>query len=481
VPCELVPSHLRSLKDTSFDFVITDSEISRKLASELQVPSFSQSELKPETETRIPWRCCPAAEIDLLKSEKSEHALAYQKLLATFEEHISPKKSQGNYSEDANLQSQRIDLLINHIGTIHDCINSFFNAILVHYPELDISSNPGEYGLQTFIIVQKLIDETAKNNKFLSNRLDEVLQFGFDVAAYFPELQYSATGHRWPKASWFNELLDGIKTLVRAKEDLNRETKSLQKSIQVKDRKLVDQEAELLRSRELKGAWEEKLTKENLKLDSELEATKKELVKARKLPDIAREEFYQKVQKLHAKNGEWEEKLKLEQQAHGILKLDNEACLKDLDKCRTAIEKFKKGREEFKAEYAKLQKEKDEQFQKPHNEVELLAQRKANREAKFREEKLENDLQQLRKERQIDEKTIRELSQSKQQFKEKLAEMEETQRQVLEELENERAKVKVISKDAAVLNLLKMLEEERTESKRLRELLMPAAAAAGRS
>lgn len=231
VPCELVASHIRTLKDTSFDFVITDSEISRRLASELQVPSFSDPDLKPETETRIPWRCCPAVEIDLLKLERSEHADAYQKLLATFAEHVSPEKSQGNYSEDVNLQLQRIDLLINHVGTMQDCINSFFNAILVHYPGLDISLNPGQYGLQTFIIVQKLIDDMAKNNRFVSNRFDEVRKFGCDVATYFPEVQYGEIGIHWARPSWFSGLLDGIKASVRAKEDLNKEAKSLQKSI----------------------------------------------------------------------------------------------------------------------------------------------------------------------------------------------------------------------------------------------------------
>jgi DNA gyrase/topoisomerase IV subunit A len=177
----------------------------------------------------------------------------------------------------------------------------------------------------------------AKNNRFVSDRFDEVRKFGCDVATYFPEVQYGEIGIRWARPSWFSGLLDEIKASVRAKEDPNKENKSLQKSIQTKDRKLVDQEAELLRSRELRGMREEKLSKENLKLESDFSDIKQKLDKSLKRPDEVRTEFSGKLQRLHDKVRNLEGAFKEEKQNNEILKLDNTASLEELGKCQTKV------------------------------------------------------------------------------------------------------------------------------------------------
>lgn len=223
VPRELVSTLIPSLKGSSFDFVIEDSDVSKRLASELQVPSLSSLDLDPKTETRTPRRCCPAADIDLLKSESAEHALAYQKLLATFEDYLSPTDFRGTQSEGTSVQLQRINLLIHHIETMQDCIISFFNSVSVHFPSLNLSADPGQYGLQTFIIIQSSMEEMAKEHRSMLKKFDELRKFGIDVASFSPEAQCSPTGDRWPRSSWFNGLIDGIKALVRNKDDLTRE------------------------------------------------------------------------------------------------------------------------------------------------------------------------------------------------------------------------------------------------------------------
>jgi hypothetical protein len=327
---------------------------------------------------------------------------------------------------DTNVQSERIDFLISHIETTQNQLDSFYKTVYSQMPFLKTDLKSSEHGLQTLSVVQKGIKEMAVDNHFMSKKLQSlgssIERFALESSPYIPEVTDSSTRYPSHVAPWFIDILEVIEKLSHARDDTVRENHLLHKSILAKDKKLAQEQTESLRSRDLRGAREDKLSKENLALDSELQATKQKLEKVLKQPDLMRAEFSGKTQKLYDKVRDLEKKLKDERQNHDILKLDNEASVKDLDGCRVKIEKFKEGREQFKAEYAKLKGERDhlltlQKAQTPDRQAELQCLRKIAREAKLREEswteektRLEADLNNLAREREIDENTVGSLS-----------------------------------------------------------------------
>jgi len=237
---------------------------------------------------------------------------------------------------------------------------------------------------------------------------------------------------------------------------------------------------------------EEKLSKENLKLESDISDIKQQLEKALKRPDEVRAEFSGKLQRLHDKVRELEGTLKQEKQSHEILKLDNTASLEELDKTKSKITKYKEAIEKHKDAYIKLKNEKErlQVAQFPQREAKLQDLRKTSRDAKIQgrkwaEEKsdLEVEIKKLQSERQVDLKTIQELSQRKEELKEQVSGIpalekaletsEEVLHATMNELEKERLMVKLVpvGNDDAAMAPKKQLEEKDAELRKLRDEL----------
>ena len=468
-PSELAPNLITNLQGCGYDFVVEESLISEKLASQLQLPpkvTIPGLDLQGD---KVPWRCCPVSEIELWKSEKLQASQAYRDLLASLpveQKATADMKDTGTLSRNNNPeQSARINFLVSYIQSTHDHITNFLDSCQEKLPGWFKALEPEKRdSLEAFSLVLASIDQLVERHDFLLKTSYEQTclteEFQTKVSQYLVLPDKPQNGSISKASFLLSEVMKGLKTLAKSRDDLLRENASLHKSIVAKDKKLDEKEAELIRQRDFRSAREERISKENLKMESELSATKQKLDKALKEPGRVENEFYQNVQKLHAKSTEWESKWKLEKEAHDILKLDNEASVKDLDICRANIEKYIAGREEYKREYATLNKELVElrSLQPAQaSEAELQAHRKAVRDAKFREEDLLKEKIKLEDERRADEKTIRELSQSKERRKKKLAEMEETQSQVLEELEKERAKSKKLEDLLAAAGLASTL------------------------
>lgn len=132
---------------------------------------------------------------------------------------------------------------------------------------------------------------------------------------------------------------------------------------------------------------EEKLSKENLKLESDFSDIKQKLDKSLKRPDEVRTEFSGKLQRLHDKVRNLEGVFKEEKQNNEILKLDNTASLEGLGKWQTKVTKYREAIEKHKEAYIKLKDEKERLrvTQSPERKAELQDLRKTSRDTRLRE------------------------------------------------------------------------------------------------
>ena len=110
----------------------------------------------------------------------------------------------------------------------------------------------------------------------------------------------------------------------------------------------------------MRSAREEKLSAQVTKLEVELDTTNHRLEESLKKPDQIREEFSEKIQKLHDKVRDNQAKLDSEIQDHAISKLDLEATSADLEKTKNTLKKFKEQQKEFKEKGAEVKKERDD-------------------------------------------------------------------------------------------------------------------------
>jgi hypothetical protein len=498
IPRELAPTLLESLKNSSFDFILKDSKLSELLASELRVPSMSSTEVDIEKETKVPWRVCPAEEFNYLKSMNQNYMETHQRLISILEEHSQgPASSDPPQQINANEQS-KINSLVAYVLTMQDQAKALLDALFDN-----VSVSKDDYGLDLFSVAEPMIVDLVITRRDLREslnqtrtRIDALISKVPSLAA---EVKISTPDDKKSGQDEFKlrYIADAVKALAKSRDDALKENVSLQKSIPPRDKTINEQATEILRAREFRGMREEKLSEENLKLESEISDFKQKLEKALKRPDEVRAEFSGKLQRLHDKVRNLEGTLKEEKQNHEILKLDNAASVEELEKCQSKITKYKEAIEKHKEAYIKLKVENERLrvAQSHEREAELQDLLKFSRETNIRERKLadeknsmEAELKKLQSERQVDLKTIQELSQRKEELKEQVSAIpalekaletsEEVLHSTMNELEKERAKVSIPSKDEAFSTLEKKLAEECAKSKQLETMLAPFLAAA---
>jgi hypothetical protein len=90
-----------------------------------------------------------------------------------------------------------------------------------------------------------------------------------------------------------------------------------------------------------------------------LNSARQELEKARKEPDYVREQFSNKIQKLHEKIRVLQNDTEQQSKAKKILELDNEAMTKDLESKCAKIERQKEQLKKFREEFIKVKEERD--------------------------------------------------------------------------------------------------------------------------
>jgi hypothetical protein len=501
-----------------YDFVIKDSPLSEKLAAQLKVPSKFKSVLKDDSEEgKISWRCVPSAEIEVLKMEKKEASLAYAEIFTDWQRSKvtdHPHCSQFGDPIESNVHYDPIDLLVEYIQEIHTKLIAFLSAA---FDKLDQSKEKLEaesYGLPTLSDVLYGIEELKKRNQELSTNeegLDGIATAVEHIIKSLPSFKqdYGETGKinkGLIESSLFlinthiHAALSDREHALHALDDAIGEQKSLRDVVALKEKRLQEAEAVITRARDLTADREEKMNRENQKLESELANVKQQLEKALRVPDRVRDEFFGKIQKLHDKNRDLENKVKEIEAAREILYLDQEATIKYLESSRAKVDQQKAALKRFREEYTKLKDERDQlrskrfptdrdieaalQFQEKKTE-QALAQIAVLEEDK---RELEEDLRNMRNISATGEKAIRQLEeriaeqgQETANLKERLADMEEIQKATLNELEKERNDIKFLEKDEAMLAYEKQLAEERAKSKRLAaklELFFVAAVAA---
>jgi chromosome segregation ATPase len=223
----------------------------------------------------------------------------------------------------------------------------------------------------------------------------------------------------------------GIKAMHYVKDKDAREISHLQKTTALKDKKLREAETDLIKAREFKGAREEKLSQENRKLEFELSNVRHELEKARKEPDYVREQFSNKIQKLHDKIRGLQNDAEQQSRAKNILELDNEAMTKDLDSKCTKIERQKEQLKKFREEFIKVKEERDQlRSKQPFNEPDAHAHVK-KLESNIRE--LEEDIRSLKQAKATSDETIHELEEDLRNLNSAKATGEETIRELLQQ------------------------------------------------
>lgn len=209
-----------------------------------------------------------------------------------------------------------------------------------------------------------------------------------------------------------------LKAVVGERDATQNYRDTLVKNIGKKDKELAEKELESTHAAQARHSRQE-LKSQVSKLESALDASRRELEKAGKEPDKVKEEFFCKIQKLHDRNRKSEGQLKEKDQACNILKLDYDVTIKDSDALKERVERQKGMLKEWKSEYNKLKSQRGQlQYRLPRNlpdlEVWNAAYRKAAEDAKSHAEEvakekseLEEKLRVARSERVSDTKTIR--------------------------------------------------------------------------
>jgi hypothetical protein len=236
---EFIPSLRKYLESSSFDYVLNDSGLSQKLAQELQVPSFSPSEQDIErgASGKVPWRCCPALEIELWKSENCQIAELVQDVFHALEEEGQETAHTGTYSKpDRRIRSDRITSLISYIEKLQGDIDSFCSEVWPLMQHSISDSNRSLRGPAMLSFVKNGIEELINDNHSLAKRLG---RFEPALSQLFPEAR---------------DIAGEVQELLRTHTETAKENKSLRKSIMTKDRKLAEHEAEGLRTRDFRSA-----------------------------------------------------------------------------------------------------------------------------------------------------------------------------------------------------------------------------------
>jgi hypothetical protein len=258
----------------------------------------------------IPWQPCPSSEIELRKSERFQISKAHSKLLAEWEKEkhqtddfVLARENNKGLAEAAD----QLNRLQSEITSAEDQTNKFLSdALMLMQPMLSPNHIPTTVRSQETAFIQGLMLMTgmihALNKKLYAEDelMKETIEALDSVITFFPDI----------KDDYGNILQQDVMTVL-----LHIATGS--KAMHCTGTKLREAEADLIKSRELKGAREEKLSKETQKLEFEL--------------DNARHE----------------------------LELDNKAITKDLESKCAKIERQKEQLKKFRGEFMEVRKERD--------------------------------------------------------------------------------------------------------------------------
>lgn len=133
--------------------------------------------------------------------------------------------------------------------------------------------------------------------------IDEKLETGIKC---FPHIEQEVSGGATMVcleliASTFKEVTKERDDALRERDNAQKVVEPLRKRISAEDQLIDEHESALSQTREMHGAREEKLRKENERLEPEKSSLKAKLEYALKEPDKIKEELNRKLQRRHEK------------------------------------------------------------------------------------------------------------------------------------------------------------------------------------